>query len=248
MAENGNNWIKLNRSITDHWLWSADETFSRGQAFIDLLLMAAYADHPVMSQGKMIDLKRGSMVTSIRYLADRWRWSKDKTLHFLNDLEADGTIKKVSDTKRTVLTIVNYGKYQGFGTCDRTQNGRETDTERTQNGQTKEGKERKRNISNIFVPPTVEEVKAYCEKKGYSVNPGQFVDFYKSKGWMVGKSKMKDWKASVRTWQRNNKTGSVGKKNSFNDFPQRSYDTSRLEKELLCGMNDSGHEKEDKGK
>ena len=65
---------------------------------------------------------------------------------------------------------------------------------------------------------------------------------------MVGKSKMKDWKASVRTWQRNNKTGSVGKKNSFNDFPQRSYDTSRLEKQLLCGMNDSGHEKEDKGK
>lgn len=101
MAENGNNWIKLNRSITDHWLWSSGETFSRGQAFIDLLLMAAYADHKVMSQGKMIDLKRGSMVTSIRYLADRWRWSKDKTMHFLNDLEADGTIKKVSDTKRT---------------------------------------------------------------------------------------------------------------------------------------------------
>ena len=101
MAENGNNWIKLNRSITDHWLWSSGETFSRGQAFIDLLLMAAYADHPIVSQGKRMNLKRGSMVTSIRYLADRWRWSKDKTANFLNDLEADGTIEKVSDTKRT---------------------------------------------------------------------------------------------------------------------------------------------------
>lgn len=233
MAENGNNWIKLNRSITDHWLWSSGETFSRGQAFIDLLLMAAYADHPVMSQGKKIDLKRGSMVTSIRYLADRWRWSKDKTMHFLNDLESDGTIEKSSDTKRTVLTIVNYDKYQGLVTSDRTQNGRKTDADRTQNGQTKESKEGKRNISNIFVPPTVEEVKAYCDEKGYSVDPGQFVDFYESKGWLVGKSKMKDWKASVRTWQRNHKTGSGGKKNAFNDFQQRKYDMRELEKNFL---------------
>ena len=233
MAENGNNWIKLNRSITDHWLWSSGETFSRGQAFIDLLLMAAYADHPVMSQGKKIDLKRGSMVTSIRYLADRWRWSKDKTMHFLNDLEADGTIEKVSDTKRTVLTIVNYDKYQGLVTSDRTQNGRKTDADRTQNGQTKESKEGKRNISNIFVPPTVEEVKSYCDEKGYSVDPSQFVDFYESKGWLVGKSKMKDWKASVRTWQRNHKTDSGGKKNSFNDFQQRKYDVREIERDFL---------------
>ena len=233
MAENGNNWIKLNRSITDHWLWSSGETFSRGQAFIDLLLMAAYADHQIVSQGKRMNLKRGSMVTSIRYLADRWRWSKDKTTNFLNDLEADGTIEKESDTKRTVLTIVNYEKYQGSATNERTQNGRKTDADRTQNGQTKESKEGKRNISNIFVPPTVEEVKAYCDEKGYSVDPSQFVDFYESKGWLVGKSKMKDWKASVRTWQRNHKTDSGGKKNSFNDFQQRKYDVREIERDFL---------------
>ena len=232
MAENGNNWIKLNRSITDHWLWNSGETFSRGQAFIDLLLMAAYADHTVMSQGKKIYLQRGSMVTSMRYLADRWRWSKDKTMHFLNDLEADGTIKKVSDTKRTVLTIVNYEKYQGVGSSDRTQNGRRTDADRTQNGQTKESKESKRN-NNIFVPPAVEEVRMYCVEHGYSVDAQQFVDFYESKGWMVGKNKMKDWKASVRTWQRNGKSKSTEKKSTFNNFAQRDYDMKEMEKELL---------------
>ncbi len=233
MAKNGNNWIKLNRSITDHWLWTSGETFSRGQAFIDLLLMAAYADHPIVSQGKRMNLKRGSVVTSIRYLSDRWRWSKDKTMNFLNDLEADGTIEKVSDTKRTVLTIVNYEKYQGSATNERTQNGRKTDADRTQNGQTKESKEGKRNISNIFVPPTVEEVKAYCEEKGYSVDPDQFVDHYESNGWMVGKSKMKNWKASVRTWQRNRNTDQSGKKNSFNNFTQRNYDTKEIENKFL---------------
>lgn len=53
-----------------------------------------------------------------------------------------------------------------------------------------------------FVPPTVEECEAYCREKGYAWDPEAFVDFYDSKGWMVGKSKMKDWKASMRNWNR----------------------------------------------
>lgn len=54
-----------------------------------------------------------------------------------------------------------------------------------------------------FTPPTVEEVRAYCRERGNSVNPETFVDFYMGKGWMVGKNKMKDWKAAVRTWEKN---------------------------------------------
>ena len=51
-----------------------------------------------------------------------------------------------------------------------------------------------------FVPPTIEEVRAYCLESGYDVDSEQFVNFYQSKGWRVGKSPMKDWKAAVRTW------------------------------------------------
>ena len=50
------------------------------------------------------------------------------------------------------------------------------------------------------VPPTIEEVRAYCLEKGYDVDPEQFVDFYQSKGWKIGKSPMKDWEAAIRTW------------------------------------------------
>lgn len=50
--------------------------------------------------------------------------------------------------------------------------------------------------------PTVEEVGEYCRAHGYRVDPQTFVDFYASKGWMVGKSPMKDWQAAVRTWER----------------------------------------------
>lgn len=53
-----------------------------------------------------------------------------------------------------------------------------------------------------FVPPTVDEVEAYCIERNNNVDAEAFVDFYESKGWYVGKSKMKDWKASVRTWER----------------------------------------------
>lgn len=54
----------------------------------------------------------------------------------------------------------------------------------------------------LFTPPTVEEVAAYCKERGNNVDAEQFIAFYTSKGWMVGKSKMKDWKACVRTWER----------------------------------------------
>lgn len=57
--------------------------------------------------------------------------------------------------------------------------------------------------SKRFKAPTAEEVRAYILEKGYSVDAESFVDYYTSKGWVVGKSPMKDWKAAVRTWNKN---------------------------------------------
>lgn len=61
-----------------------------------------------------------------------------------------------------------------------------------------------------FIPPTVDEVAAYCQERGNSLDPDAFVDFYASKGWMVGKNSMKDWKAAVRTWERSEGRGTSG--------------------------------------
>lgn len=62
--------------------------------------------------------------------------------------------------------------------------------------------------SKRFVPPTVEEVAEYCFDRYNNVDPQRFVDYYTSNGWMVGRNKMKDWKAAVRTWA--NKEGKRG--------------------------------------
>ena len=51
-----------------------------------------------------------------------------------------------------------------------------------------------------FTPPTAEQVRAYAHGHGLKINADRFVDFYSSKGWMVGKAKMKDWQAAVRNW------------------------------------------------
>lgn len=57
-----------------------------------------------------------------------------------------------------------------------------------------------------FSPPSLEEVQAYCRERNNQVDPQLFIDHYTSNGWVVGKAKMKDWRAAVRTWEKNNFT------------------------------------------
>lgn len=66
----------------------------------------------------------------------------------------------------------------------------------------KEKDKKKSSAKRSFTPPTLQEVQAYCRERGNSVDPQRFLDFYEAKGWMIGKNKMKDWKAAVRTWER----------------------------------------------
>lgn len=61
-----------------------------------------------------------------------------------------------------------------------------------------------------FIPPTVEEVAAYCRERDNFIDPQHFIDYYEARNWMLGKTKMKDWKAAIRTWeQRNRKPGAT---------------------------------------
>lgn len=86
-----------------------------------------------------------------------------------------------------------------------------------------------------FTPPSLNDVAGYCMERKNGIDAESFVAFYESKGWMIGKNRMKDWKAAVRTWERRGKKeGSPqGKQNQFNQFPQRDYDMKELEKKLL---------------
>ena len=66
----------------------------------------------------------------------------------------------------------------------------------------KEDKSSTKKSSTRFVKPTIEEVSDYITEKGYHVDAENFINYYESKGWLVGKSPMKNWKAAVKTWEK----------------------------------------------
>lgn len=94
-----------------------------------------------------------------------------------------------------------------------------------------------------FMPPSEEELEAYCREKSLSLDIERFIDFYASKGWMVGKNKMKDWKAAVRNWSRNQRQGVTAEggqrqgktaaPNRFKNFKEHDCDYDALMKQAI---------------
>lgn len=93
---------------------------------------------------------------------------------------------------------------------------------------------RDRERSNRFTPPTIEDVKSYCSERGNHVDAEHFHAYYTANGWKVGKNPMKDWKAAVRTWERNDKQKVSPKIKSSYDHVKVSSgdDTERLAERL----------------
>ena len=119
-------WICLYRDIQDNWVWEndKDEQFSRGQAWVDMLLTANHEDRKILLNGKLVTIQRGQFHTSIVKLADKWNWERRKVKRFLDLLENDSMICTTSSTTDgTTITIVNYDKFQNRGTTDGTTHG-----------------------------------------------------------------------------------------------------------------------------
>jgi len=100
-------------------------------------------------------------------------------------------------------------------------NASKADSERNANGMlpntdnplpTTDNKDKKKGVKR-FTPPSLDEVKGYILEKQYDIDGQYFIDFYESKGWMIGKNKMKDWKATIRGWQARNKKGNGNETN-----------------------------------
>lgn len=117
-------WISIHRSLQSHWLWT-DKPFSKGQAWIDILLLANHQDNKFLLGNELIEVKQGSFITSEVKLMERWGWSKSKVRSFLKLLESDEMLIKKSDTKKTTLTVVNYSHYQDKETTEEPQKNHE---------------------------------------------------------------------------------------------------------------------------
>lgn len=98
---------------------------------------------------------------------------------------------------------------------------------KTSNNQQYEELSKKVATKKVFIPPTAENVQEYCDERKNGINGDEFVNFYQSKGWMVGKNKMKDWQAAIRTWEQSRKNnGKSNNQNSNNGFSYQNGNTA----------------------
>ncbi|KXZ15320.1 Replication protein O [Bacillus nakamurai] len=125
-------WIKLHRSVQDHWIYQEKRKFSKYEAWLDLLMMASHKDNKFVLGNELYDLKRGEFISSIRKLGERWSWSNTKVTQFLDLLKKDEMIDFKKDTKKTLITIVNYGVYHDSDEEKKTVIEHKNDTKATQ--------------------------------------------------------------------------------------------------------------------
>lgn len=220
-----NGYIKLYRKCLENEFF-LEKPFDRWRAFEYLLISARYKPSRVILKGQVIELEAGQLIVSEKKLAEKWDWSRGKVRRFLSLLESLQMIQVNGTAYGTLVTIENYTKYQCDGTSDGTTDSTsDSTTDGTTDGTSdgthikKDKKVKKvkkdKNVYNNararvckthtanFSPPDIQDVKAYCIERKNNVDPERFIDFYEAKGWMVGKNKMKDWRAAVRNWERN---------------------------------------------
>ena len=211
MANEG--YIKLYRRMMK-WGWYTDPATK--VVFLHLLLVAAH--EPWEYRG--IPMEAGQAVTTVAQIAGENGLTTKQVRTALNHLKTSGEVAIKGQTKYSVITIKNYRKYQVYEASE-VNKGQTEGKQEANKGQTKgkpsdNKKLRKREAKNIppynppkgdgaqkrFVPPTVAEVSAYCLERDNGIDPEAFVAYYEAAGWMRGKSKISDWRAAVRTWER----------------------------------------------
>lgn len=110
MSDKG--WVRIDRSMLDHWLWKSKQPFDDRSAWIDLILLANYKDNKTAYKGEMVVCERGTVNLSISSLAKRWGWSRDKAKRFLRTLTCDGMISLNATTHRTTIKLIKYDDFQ----------------------------------------------------------------------------------------------------------------------------------------
>ncbi len=175
-----NGWIKLHRRLQDHDLWKL-RPFSKGQAWVDLLMSACHAQSRFQVRGIWVDVAPGQVAFSEKNLAARWGWSRSKLRAFFFRLENDHQVIQQKNNVITLVSIVNWHDYQAKDTADQTAK----DTAERHIQEVKEVKE----TTPPIVPP---------RGKGYS---DAFESFWKTYPRRIGKA------SAFRSFERARKKG-----------------------------------------
>lgn len=131
------------------------------------------------------------LIDNIYYISN---WEKYQNIEGLEKIREQTRLRVAKHREKQKLLSCNVTVTQGNATDKERDKERDKDIERDK-------KNNSANKSHRFIPPTLEEVTDYCQERNKGVDPQRWYDFYTAKGWMIGKNKMEDWKAAVRTWE-----------------------------------------------
>ena len=179
---------------------------------------------------KQMSLKAKGLLSLMLSLPDNWDYSiagletltkdgKDSIMTALAELESFGYLVRTKTTdKRGRFTGYDYDIYENPNTENPPTENPYAENPNTENPPQLNTNKSITDVSNTnvsntdiqpatekrFKAPTLDEVKAYCQERKNKIDPERFIDYYTAKGWKIGKQPMKDWKAAVRTWEKNN--------------------------------------------
>lgn len=219
MAEGG--WLKLYRKLIQKPIWK-QSTPEQKAILITILCMVNHEEQEWEWQGKKCVCQPGQVITSL----EKIKKEAGKGISIQNVRTALKRFEKLefltneSTKESRLITVLNWELYQS------TENNQQSDQQTgnkdlTTNKNDKNDKNNKKNIYAHFTPPTLEEVISYCKERNNSVDPQKWYDFYESKGWMIGKNKMKNWKAAVRTWERGDNKPKQSKLQDMTNYDPR---------------------------
>lgn len=212
-------WVKLNRSILDHWIWQDLEFY---RAWTTLIMLANYEPKRRPFNGEIVTIEAGQLLGSVPYFAKATGLSPKRWRTLQKLLQKDGMIEVENTPKGARLSICNYSTYQDSGHTAGTLGARyghaagitirreevkntllrnvdmslsEADSDSEQPTKPKR---------RVFVAPDYETCRQYAIQRKWRTGEAQrFYDYQQATGWKVGNKPMKDWQAAMRTWERN---------------------------------------------
>lgn len=185
------------------WEWYTDSKMVH--LFVHLLLSANHE----RSNWRGVNIERGQLITGVNSISSATGISAQSIRTGLNRLKSTSEITIKSTNKYSIITICNYDDYQYLDydtnkqiTSQLTNEQQTTNKQLTTNNNNKELNNE--NKLKKFIKPEISEISDYCIERNNGIDSNYFFDYYESNGWMVGRTKMKDWKSTIRNWERNN--------------------------------------------
>jgi hypothetical protein len=235
-------WIKLHRSITDHWIWQDKKYF---RWWITVLLSVNHKTVKFPVGDKVYVCNPGESFLSIKQWSILFGCSKRTALKFITLLESDKMVTRTiigkGNRRKHLLTVSNWTKYQQTGTenCQQKSNRTEYPSILRNGINSKEwepdfvpisnptlhpNKKDKKRIKKgrKFLPPSLHEIQTHFQEKinekrlslNSLIEAEKFEAHYGANGWMIGKNKMKNWKKAVSGWIARSQNGNYIKENT----------------------------------